>query len=729
MGDKTLFPFQQQCIDNTRLFLVTRREQAGLWHVFTGGGKSLITIECVKQVFPVAQNRILFTAPTRELVSQMLKNFYNEWPECRLPIQVGKVTRPGIGMVMEKHDQNDARIIVASTPTLTGDILSQTGWELMPKDLQNQFSEMTPDEQKEALLPYTEQRWQLDNAQITADDLEFDGGSIRKSKRSLRTVLVSERADRILANGGLPSVIFNDEAHYSMADGTFLLMLRFKQVAQALGLPVPKLVGMTATPIRQDERGLHNLYPRLIFSKPMTEAQEEGYATPFATPIAVQAKHASAGIIASSRLTEWTDFVIDTWKEKAADRITIFYAGAIDELELSGIEASKELAAAFNKAGIPAVHLDGMSCIGTSGEVEKKERRAHWFKEVLEGRVQVICNFAVMITGVDLPPVSCVAFLRSMNEVQMTQAIGRCTRRWFGNEFVPPKETSLIMNYASGDINLTLIGDITGNLYDPTQRDFLPPPKPEDEEDEDELGQGEVASGMVLGSVEALYQDAKILSKSTGAWYRDPANLCASMSVNSSKTYVIVYPDLRKLMDVQYLLDEAILWQTERQTNVSQIRTLPAAHLEALVQTLQWCRTFYGNFSLWELDVYKDPLTYTLQASIVPGAGGGLWKELNPMLSGIETMAISDAYAYLAALPDDEKSDILMSKRKSWRSDPVSEKQMNALNKVRGGKKGPMPKNKGEAAKMIDHEVALKVVLDKRARIDAILTPFAEYAA
>src|SRR5690606_35948899 len=104
-------------------------------------------------------------------------------------------------------------------------------------------------------------QWLTDMAEITADDVVIDSfGNIKKSATGKRTVLVSERMDRILANGGMPALIITDEAHHSVSDGSMLLMLRLRQLAQALRIAPPKLVGLTATPVRADERGLGNLY-------------------------------------------------------------------------------------------------------------------------------------------------------------------------------------------------------------------------------------------------------------------------------------------------------------------------------------------------------------------------------------------------------------------------------------------------------------------------------------
>jgi superfamily II DNA or RNA helicase len=714
----TLRPYQQQAIDNTYEMLVKRRLESGIIHLFTSAGKSVVASELVRQRFnPQEGHRVIFAAPTVDLVFQMHANFKQLWPESQLPVKAHNTVYPGLGIVMEKLDDVKARIICASTPTLANDVLADSGWEQLSESERDRIAAMTEKEQQNALNEIGKAQWKIDNAPITVDDICVDAaGDITKSPRSRRRVLVSERFDRILANGGLPTFIIHDEAHHSVSDGILLLMRRLQQIARLLNKPAIYLVGLTATPVRQDQRGLGNLYKCIIISRDFRWAQRHGYCAPFAQPIRIMAKTGLEGYSVARKIQNWTEFIIKTWQEKAGDRPTVFFTDKVEQADLSAVEASKVLAKAFNEAGVPAVHLDGGCCIGPSGEVEKKSERRKYFKQLIEGKIKVICNFAVMIEGVDVPPISCVALLRKMNEVQLTQAIGRAVRIFKGNEWLPEKKDMLLIDYAGEALNVVPVGTLMGFKVDEVTKEFV-----EEEDDaEDELMPADgmavadllTQNGLVQG-VDAAYSPAQIVSKSQGDWYIDSFTGAMSLQVGDKDTFVITMPQHTMASNMHYLLSEAEQVVGGGSADIGEFM-VPVDQLRQYIEFFMWAKTLFENFVLWHT-VAKDK-TYTIPRKT--------WLAAEPALDVLEAEAVQYAFHHVEG-----QVNALMKKHRSWKYDGITTPQVDMLASLlnTSADKIDHGMSKGDASKLISHLMAYRAVAPFFQAVDKALAPFQKY--
>jgi superfamily II DNA or RNA helicase len=191
MSEFTIRDYQQLCHAAT-LAARQRGFRSSLASIFTGGGKTETFIYLLKQTLDLRHERGLVMAPAH-LVGQTYARMMN-----RVPVWGDKVKADGYDMVkavgVEMADREDpnARIVVGSIPTVTD-------------------------------------RVPTDTEPLTMDDLEVekvgDNYRVRKSSRSKRRVLVSERMDGIIANGLFHTIIW-DEAHHAVSKGGNLLRNR-----------------------------------------------------------------------------------------------------------------------------------------------------------------------------------------------------------------------------------------------------------------------------------------------------------------------------------------------------------------------------------------------------------------------------------------------------------------------------------------------------------------------
>ena len=105
--------------------------------------------------------------------------------------------------------------------------------------------------------------------------------------------------------------------------------------------------------------------------------------------------------------------VVEHWKERAADRRSIFFCATVDHAEA--------VAAAFRAEGVTAETV--------TGEMPGRAR-ADLIARFDRGEVQVLTNCMVLTEGFDSQPVGCIGILRPMlHKGTFIQAIGRGLRR------------------------------------------------------------------------------------------------------------------------------------------------------------------------------------------------------------------------------------------------------------------------------------------------------------
>lgn len=254
---------------------------------------------------------------------------------------------------------------------------------------------------------YQLSRWGVDAGVIRADDERTD------SSKPVQVGTIQTLLRRDLPDFDL---VFVDEAHLSASDGWRLVIGKYKEAT---------IVGMTATPVRFDQKPLGDLFETLVQVSSYSELIALGNLV---APICYRAQsqvdlsgiHTLGGDYVIDELvtamTQVSGDVVREWRARAEERRTVVFACTIDH--------SKDLVARFVEAGVVAEHLDG-----TTPETE----RAAILARLDSGTTKVVSNVGVLHTGWDQPSAKCIVLARPTQSLSLAiQMCGRIMRPWQG---------------------------------------------------------------------------------------------------------------------------------------------------------------------------------------------------------------------------------------------------------------------------------------------------------
>jgi superfamily II DNA or RNA helicase len=233
----------------------------------------------------------------------------------------------------------------------------------------------------------------------------------------------------------VPKDFFNlviiDEAHHTNA-GTWSAVVEHLQSAY--------LLGVTATPIRLDGKGLGSHYQSMV------EGPSAGWLTD--NSYLAEAKvYAPPGFNASGLRKRMGDFIA----KEAEHRVGAIMGDCIKHYEkyLSGktaiafccsIAHAEAVARMFVSAGIPAASIDGTM---------DGEQRRDLLQALSTGRIKVLTNCALIGEGLDVPSVGGCILLRPTASTSLhLQMIGRCLRPSAG------KPAAIILDHVGNTLRL-----------------------------------------------------------------------------------------------------------------------------------------------------------------------------------------------------------------------------------------------------------------------------------
>jgi DNA repair protein RadD len=221
-----------------------------------------------------------------------------------------------------------------------------------------------------------------------------------------------------------------DEAHHTTA-GTWAKVIAHFHAA--------KLLGVTATPIRGDGRGLGEHYQAMVQGPTAAELTEQGYLAPARVL-------APPGFDSAGLRKRMGDF--DT--KQAEQRVGTIMGDCLGHYRkhLSGQTAiafccsvahAEAVAALFQSAGIAAASIDG-----TMGASTRRQLLA----DLGTGRLKVLTSCALIGEGVDVPSVGGCILLRPTASVGLhLQMIGRCLRP-------QPGKTAVVLDHVGNTLRL-----------------------------------------------------------------------------------------------------------------------------------------------------------------------------------------------------------------------------------------------------------------------------------
>jgi DNA repair protein RadD len=210
-----------------------------------------------------------------------------------------------------------------------------------------------------------------------------------------------------------PDLIVLDECHHAAASSWAKLIKRF---------PDAKLLGLTATPERLDGRGLGDWFEHMIVGPDTHKLIDEGYLSKFrmfAPTIpdlrgvrVKQNEYNRHDLEAAMNKQSLVGDVVDHYKNLTLNARALAFCASVT--------ASRDLAARFRAAGIPAKH------IGWNTPQAKRDQAVH---DLASGKIRVLTNVEVFTEGFDLPAIDAVLLLRPTKSFALyRQMIGRCLR-------------------------------------------------------------------------------------------------------------------------------------------------------------------------------------------------------------------------------------------------------------------------------------------------------------
>ena len=228
----------------------------------------------------------------------------------------------------------------------------------------------------------------------------------------------------LMRRGKIPKVdwVFVDEAHHSAAK-TWAEVIRVYAAGGA------KVLGVTATPERNDGEPLSDLFEVLVPGPPMRELIANGFLSPFSIKVPAQQ------IDIDGVRVKGGEYRMDD----LAPRARVIVGDAIEQYRrhldgercivfVPGVEEAQRAADDFCKAGYRAVAVDGKM-----PEVERNDR----ISGLAEHRYQVLVNDSVLSEGLDVPSVSGMISLRpTFSRGRWMQEVGRALRFEPGKEVV-----------------------------------------------------------------------------------------------------------------------------------------------------------------------------------------------------------------------------------------------------------------------------------------------------
>ncbi|RYZ09780.1 MAG: DEAD/DEAH box helicase [Myxococcales bacterium] len=254
--------------------------------------------------------------------------------------------------------------------------------------------------------------------------------------------LHEQRLAQVMSGRNIGLIIY-DECHHAAADDNL-------RVLRQLGAFSPEftgtLLGFTATTTRGDGKGLNEVFEHIVYSRSLPELIDDGFLAPlrgFRISTASDLTRLSGGgadfreeeLAEAVDIEERNALVARSIQELARDRRTILFAVTVRH--------ARNLAYSLNALGVLAGLVHGAM---------PADERAQALADFRAGKLQVMCNVAVLTEGFDDPGVSCVAMARpTRSEGLYAQCVGRGTRLY------PGKQDCLILDFVDAS-QLSLCG-------------------------------------------------------------------------------------------------------------------------------------------------------------------------------------------------------------------------------------------------------------------------------
>lgn len=209
--------------------------------------------------------------------------------------------------------------------------------------------------------------------------------------------------------------------------------------------PRAVIVGMSATPLKGDGTGLGDQYDDLVLGPSIAELVRLGMLLPADV---VNADGVLLPDVCDRNEIHLLGKVVDNWLLHARGKRTILYAKSVLH--------SQYLRDQFLAAGVPAEHVD--STVSDEPGDNGISPREAIYSRLSRGEIEVLCNFGIVVEGVDIPEIECVILARPnkqkvMGLITYLQAIGRA-RRPYTDPIQGPQQNVLVLDHTMTALRL-----------------------------------------------------------------------------------------------------------------------------------------------------------------------------------------------------------------------------------------------------------------------------------
>lgn len=240
-------------------------------------------------------------------------------------------------------------------------------------------------------------------------------------------VVMVQTAVRRLGRFTKPDLIVIDEAHLAVAE-------TYRKVVEDCGSP--RLLLLTATPIRLDGRGMREVADLIVPTCDTAELIAEGLLAPvrYYAPSRPDLKgvrtiagdYAQGDLAKAMNKPSITGDAVAHYTKLAHGRPAVAFC--------TNIAHANETAETFRQAGYKAVAISGDS---------KPEERDAALRGLNAGHIDVVCNCALWVAGVDAPAIGCIIMLAPTKSLtKYLQSIGRGLRTH------PGKADCIVLDHA-----------------------------------------------------------------------------------------------------------------------------------------------------------------------------------------------------------------------------------------------------------------------------------------
>ena len=227
--------------------------------------------------------------------------------------------------------------------------------------------------------------------------------------------LMREKRIGQFANDYFDTIIV-DEAHHCISDGYQRVLQHFDQA---------KVLGVTATPDRDDMKNLGSFFDSLAYEYTLPQAIKEKYLSPIkALTIPLTLDMSGVSVQAGDFRAADIDTALDPYLYQIADEMAAHCANRKTVVFLPLIKTSQKFRDILNSKGFHAAEVNGNS-----------DDRAAILSDFDAGRYNVLCNSMLLTEGWDCPSVNCIVVLRPTKVRSLyCQMVGRGTRLCDGKD-------------------------------------------------------------------------------------------------------------------------------------------------------------------------------------------------------------------------------------------------------------------------------------------------------